>query len=149
MPPQWFSWWITCLQGGRSGFDPWVGKIPWRRKWQPTPVSLPGESHGQRSLVWAEKMLVFTISQFLLPFLGIWEGCIFQPPLQLDLGVWLGSYQWDVGRVGDITCKAAYSVVHFLFSPFAVISEEWNHKTEGAWIPKSVLLRELLRRPVQ
>ena len=32
------------------GFDPWVGKIPWRRTWQPTPVSLPGESHGQRSL---------------------------------------------------------------------------------------------------
>ena len=31
-------------------FDPWVGKIPWRRKWQPTPVFLPGESHGQRSL---------------------------------------------------------------------------------------------------
>ena len=36
---------------GRPGFDPWVGKIPWRRKWQPTPVLLPGESHGQRSLV--------------------------------------------------------------------------------------------------
>ena len=33
------------------GFDPWVGKIPWRRAWQPTPVFLPGESHGQRSLV--------------------------------------------------------------------------------------------------
>ena len=32
------------------GFDPWVGKIPWRRKWQPTPVFLPGKSHGQRSL---------------------------------------------------------------------------------------------------
>ena len=32
------------------GFDPWVRKIPWRRKWQPTPVMLPGESHGQRSL---------------------------------------------------------------------------------------------------
>ena len=31
-------------------FDPWVGKIPWRRAWQPTPVFLPGESHGQRSL---------------------------------------------------------------------------------------------------
>ena len=31
--------------------DPWVGKIPWRREWQPTPVFLPGESHGQRSLV--------------------------------------------------------------------------------------------------
>ena len=34
----------------RPGFDPWVGKIPWRRAWLPTPVSLPGEFHGQRSL---------------------------------------------------------------------------------------------------
>ena len=31
-------------------FDPWVGKISWRRAWQPTPVFLPGESHGQRIL---------------------------------------------------------------------------------------------------
>ena len=37
------------LSGPR--FDPWIGKIPWRRKWQPTPVFLPGESHGQRSLM--------------------------------------------------------------------------------------------------
>ena len=35
----------------RHVFDPWVGKIPWSRKWQPAPVFLPGESHGQRSLV--------------------------------------------------------------------------------------------------
>ena len=37
----------------RLGFDPWVGKIPWRRRraWQPSPVFLPGASHGQRSLV--------------------------------------------------------------------------------------------------
>ena len=34
----------------RRGFDPWVGKIPWRRAWQSTPVCLPRESHGQRSL---------------------------------------------------------------------------------------------------
>ena len=39
-----------CRRHKRCGFDPWVGKIPWRRKRQPTPVSLPGESHGQRSL---------------------------------------------------------------------------------------------------
>ena len=38
------------LQCGRPGFDPWVGKIRWRRAWQPTPVFLPGESHGQRRL---------------------------------------------------------------------------------------------------
>ena len=34
----------------RCRFDPWVGKIPWRKAWQPTPVFMPGESHGQRSL---------------------------------------------------------------------------------------------------
>ena len=39
-----------CLQCKRPGFDPWVKKIPWRRKWQPTLVSLPGKSHGQRGL---------------------------------------------------------------------------------------------------
>ena len=39
-----------CRRYRRPRFDPWVGKIPWRRKWQPTPVFLPGESHGQRSL---------------------------------------------------------------------------------------------------
>ena len=32
------------------GFNPWVGEIPWRKKWQPTPVFLPGKSHGWRSL---------------------------------------------------------------------------------------------------
>ena len=40
-----------CRRHKRCGFNPWVGKIPWRRAWQPTPVFLPGESHGQRSLV--------------------------------------------------------------------------------------------------
>ena len=35
----------------RHGFSPWIGKIPWRRAQQPTPVFLPGESHGQKSLV--------------------------------------------------------------------------------------------------
>ena len=34
----------------RPGFDLWVGKIPWRREWLPTPVFFPGEFHGQRSL---------------------------------------------------------------------------------------------------
>ena len=34
----------------RCGFNPWLRKIPWRRVWQPTPVFLPGEPHGQRSL---------------------------------------------------------------------------------------------------
>ena len=43
----------TCNAGdsNRIGFSSWVGKIHWRRKWQPTPLFLPGESHRQRSLM--------------------------------------------------------------------------------------------------
>ena len=54
----WIVIWYDCygylvvksLQWGRAGFSPWFGKIPWRREWQPTPVFLSGEFHGQRSL---------------------------------------------------------------------------------------------------
>ena len=48
----------------RCEFDPWIGKIPQSKKWQPTPVFLPGESHGQRRLVvygpWDHKELDMT-----------------------------------------------------------------------------------------
>ena len=40
-----------CRRWKSRGFHPWVGEMPWRRAWQPTPVFLHGESHGQRSLV--------------------------------------------------------------------------------------------------
>ena len=39
-----------CRRHKRCRFDPWVGKIPWKRAWQPTSVFLPGESHEQRNL---------------------------------------------------------------------------------------------------
>ena len=39
-----------CRRLRRHGFDSWVWKIPWKRKWQPTSVFLPGKSHGERSL---------------------------------------------------------------------------------------------------
>ena len=42
---------VKHLQCRRPGFDPWVGKVRWRKKWQPTPVFLPGKSHGRRSLI--------------------------------------------------------------------------------------------------
>ena len=48
-------WWLSgkepASQCRRHGFYPWVKKMPWRRKWQPTPIFLPGKYHGQRSLV--------------------------------------------------------------------------------------------------
>ena len=58
------QWQRICLQCRRSGFDPWVGKIPWKRKQQPTPVSLPNKCYGQRSLAgyspWGHKELNMT-----------------------------------------------------------------------------------------
>ena len=39
-----------CRRCERRGLDPWLRKIPWGRPWQPTPVFLSGEAHGQRSL---------------------------------------------------------------------------------------------------
>ena len=49
--PRWLSCKEFACQCRRCGFDRWVRKSSWRMKWQPTPVFLPGESHGQRSLV--------------------------------------------------------------------------------------------------
>ena len=57
----WLRWWSVCLQCRKPGFDSWVGRIPWKRKWQPSPVLLPGKSHGRRILVgcspWGRKEL--------------------------------------------------------------------------------------------
>ena len=48
--PWWLRWQRICLQCRKPRCDPWVRNIPWRREWQLTPVFLPGESYGQRSL---------------------------------------------------------------------------------------------------
>ena len=59
--PRWLTGKRICRQCRRPRFKPWVMKIPWRRKWLPTPVFLPGESPEQRSLVgyspWGHKKL--------------------------------------------------------------------------------------------
>ena len=57
----WLSGKESTWQCRRPGIDPWVGKIPWSKKWQPTPVFLPVKSHGQRSLAgyspWGRKRI--------------------------------------------------------------------------------------------
>ena len=83
-----------CRRLKICGFKPWVGKIPWKRKWQPTPVCLPGKSHGQGSLevyspgghkesdMWTEPQylhFIVTVTLHLVPKMnGGWqsdEGC--------------------------------------------------------------------------
>ena len=60
--PGWLDGKEPSCRCKRHRFNPWEGKIPWRRKWQPTPVFLPGKPHGQRSLVtpWGPKELDMT-----------------------------------------------------------------------------------------
>ena len=77
--PYGFSIFLQC---GRPGFNPWVGKIPWRRQWQPTPVLFLGKSHGQRSLVQAavhggpkEPGTTEQLHFLLIPELRPWPPC--------------------------------------------------------------------------
>ena len=76
--PKWASqvaqWKIICLQCRRCkrrGFSPWIGKIPWSRKWQQALVRLPGESHGQRSLAgyspWGPWAVLLDMTEHILP----------------------------------------------------------------------------------
>ena len=66
------GWALSPVSYEGPGFNPWVGKISWRRKWQPTPVFLPGESHGWRSLIgyspWGRKASDMTEQLHFLSF---------------------------------------------------------------------------------
>ena len=65
--PRWLSSKGSACQCRIHGFDPWVRKIPWRRKWQPSPIFLPGKSYGQRNLVGFKKLdVIWCLKQQLL-----------------------------------------------------------------------------------
>ena len=95
-----FPWWLKrqriCLQCGRPRLDPWVGKIPWRRVWQPPPVFFLGEVHGQRSLV------------------GYSPRCHREPDtaewLTLSLSSWIAPRQWREEGVQFESCWTPYEV---------------------------------------
>ena len=61
-----------CKRHRKCRFNPWIGKIPWSRKWQPTPVFLPGTSHGQKNLAgyrpWGRKELDMTEHTHIISF---------------------------------------------------------------------------------
>ena len=73
---KWLSGKESTCQCRRHGFNPWVRKIPWRRTWQPPPVFLPEESHGQRSLVgyssWGHKE--WDMTEHAGTPKGVWVG---------------------------------------------------------------------------
>ena len=63
--PLWLSWWRIHLQCDRPAFDPWIGKISWRREGLPTPVFWPGEFHGQSPWGRKESDMTESLSLFL------------------------------------------------------------------------------------
>ena len=80
-----------------DGFDPWVGKIPWRREWQPTPVFLPGELHEQRSLAgyspWGRKESD-TTEPLTRTLMALW---VKNAPMMQETQVtepWVGKIPW-------------------------------------------------------
>ena len=77
----------SACNAGTPRFDPWLGKIAWRRAWQPTPVFLPRECHGQRSLVgyhpWGCKRVRHDLAQSRLDGMGEID-C---PPKKSEVGM--------------------------------------------------------------
>ena len=99
---------IICLQWGRPGFSPWVGKIPWRRKQLPTPVFWPGEFHGLYS-PWGHKESDMT--ERLSLSLGYTTVC-------LSIFQWM--YNWIVSTFSFMHGVVMYRSV--LFQTYTVVS---------------------------
>ena len=108
--------WI-CQPCRRPGFDPWVGNIPWRRKWQPPPVVLPGEPHGQRSLAgyspWSHKE--WDSTEWLT--LSLWEESNTRSlSTCFDHGCWLRN--WDFLIINNLFLRIIReTLASFLISP--------------------------------
>ena len=133
----------------RQGSDPWVGKIPWRRKWQRTPAFLPGEFHGQRvNVSWVESRCVW----MQIPVPRLWadqpapsladsqgSALLFIPFLCLQLGE-LGkghSGPIPVSEVSSISFLASvpnWILRHNLRTTLYSGKEKWPFESNLAWI---------------
>ena len=118
---------IVCLQCWRPGFNPWVGKIPWRRKRQPTRVFLPGKFHGCRNLMgyspWGPKELD-TTEQLCFHFGFYFLSTCVQFLSTLEVL----SYQWGMGHGVSLSSsttslKTTPARVVILF--LTVLRKEW------------------------
>ena len=119
----WLKWPSRHPHCRRPGFDPWIGKIPCKREWQPTPVFLPGEFHGQKSLagyspwgheVWdtTERLTLLLFNKAVMDFTGLHsmihlthlktepQKAVFPPRLEIPAHA---SLMYGLGRVNSVS----------------------------------------------
>ena len=144
---QGLSWWHsgkepTCQyrRHKRSSSDSWVHKIPWSRKWQPTPVFLPGKSHGQRSLAgygpWGPKesdMTEHTCTNRVHDLGWPWPAS--SSRRILVPGIEVGSWQWE----HEILATDQWSVTRPWLFGFA---EKNSHKEKSSETSKGFIKRK-------
>ena len=115
---QWCCGKESACQCRTHKFDPWVGKTPWRRAWQPTPVLLSGKSHGQRSLAgyspWGHKELDTTEQLSAQP---LWRtGWRFLNKLKIELPYDPAAPLLDIhlekNMIRKDTCTSVFTEAH-------------------------------------
>ena len=120
MNSSWASWWLSdkesACQCRRCRFDPWIRKIPWIRKWQPTPVFLSGKSHGQNMSLVGYRPWVW---------------------IELDMTEWLSTHR-SSQSVGSQRARHDLATEHRMKGTFHLIKRKsYNFKTmqvkRGMW----------------
>ena len=131
-----------CRRQKRQGFDSWVGKIPWRRKWQSTPVFLPGKFSGQRNLMgyspWGRKeSKEWTGSPVFLKGAG-------SPSVRAHSGVWTAhthKLKMDWNLTSAVFTHFLFFIVPFFSFPSLLLNyHQWVQKRKEA----TITLLELL-----
>ena len=124
-------WWLnskeSACQCRRHGFDPWVWKIPWSRKWESIPVFLPGEFCGQRSLA-AKTLGTGCFAPVLFNHFQVYE-MVSRPPYVFKA---TGERRSFIGRQTGCVCglQARDQVVHGVVAVIKVPHEVKQRQSE-------------------
>ena len=129
----------------KYGFDPWVRKIPWRRAWQPIPIFLPGESHGQKSLgatvhratksqTWLKQLSMH--SHLVLIF---WTLLSIRSNEHDNKGSWVSSMHWGLsfdlkvgGNIGWPMCSLICIYIYMKVAQ-SCLDSLWPHGLYSPW----------------